>query len=187
MGVRCSMRSYTCIKCYFAVQMNNTLQWRWLTGLRYVAWLTSVGWMNIWNGCCRVGLWRAARTFACITACVLEFEVNAWKCVLNIGVRCSMRWYVISFLSSAILLSKWIIHYNGDDWRVCVTLLDCASLVECIYGTGVVVLAFDEQLVRLLVLLPVCLSLNCVLNIGVQCSMMSYVISFLSSAILLSK
>ena len=53
--------------------------------------------------------------------CVLDFEV------LTIGVRCSMRSYVIS-PSRAILLSKSIIHYNGDD---VFALLDWPSLVEC--------------------------------------------------------
>ena len=53
------------------------------------------------------------------------------------------------------------------------------------YGTHVAVLALDEQSVRLLVLLSVCLNLNIII-IGVRCSMRSYVISP-SRAILLSK
>ena len=42
--------------------------------------LLELRWLNVCNGCCRVGLRRAVRTFACIAACVLELEVCASKC-----------------------------------------------------------------------------------------------------------
>ena len=49
-----------------------------MTGLRC---LIDVRWLNVWNRC-RVGPWRAERTFACIASCLLECEVCAWKCWL---------------------------------------------------------------------------------------------------------
>ena len=71
------MRSYVCnvtLVCYFAVQMNNTLQLMAMAGLRVRYCLIDLRWLNVWNGCCCVRPSRADRTFACIAACVLEFE-----------------------------------------------------------------------------------------------------------------
>ena len=40
--------------------------------------LLGLGWLNAWNGC-RVAFGRTVRTFACIAACVLEFDgVDYW-------------------------------------------------------------------------------------------------------------
>ena len=57
------------------------------------------------------------------------------------------------------------------------------------YGTNVVVLTLDEQGVRLLVLLPVCLNLKCVLeSADYWCSMQYEIVCNLPSCgILLSK
>ena len=108
-GFRCSMRSYVCnltLMCYLAVQINDTLQWRWLTGLRvrYVAWLAFVGWMYGTRVVVLVPLTSSA--YVCLYCCLYAWiwSVSLLK-LLHIGVWCSMRSYVIS-LSSAILLSK---------------------------------------------------------------------------------
>ena len=43
--------------------------------------LIALRWLNVWNGCCRVGLCNIARAFAYIAACVPEFELRAkyWR------------------------------------------------------------------------------------------------------------
>ena len=64
--------------------------------------LLNLRWLNVWNGC-RVGPWRTARTFVFIAAWLLEVEDDT--ILINIGVPCSMRSYVIS-PSCAILLFK---------------------------------------------------------------------------------
>ena len=139
------------LMCCFAVQTNNTLQWRWLTGLRYVAWLRFVVWMNVWNGCCRVGLWRAARTFACSAACVSEFEVRAkywrsmqYEVVCNFTLMCyfavqtnnnTLQWRWLTGMRYVAWLTfiGWMNVWNGccrvGLWRIVRTFACIATCV----------------------------------------------------------
>ena len=113
-----------------------------MTGLRCC--LIDLCWLNVWNGCYRVGPWRAARTFACIATRVFE-SADYWR-PMQYQVVCNltfMRYFAVQINNT---LQWW--------WRVCVAWL---TFVGWMYGTGVVLLALlDKQYVRLLVLLCAC-------------------------------
>ena len=75
--------------------------------------------------------------------------------------------YVIS-LSSAILLSKQMIHYNRDDGSALRCLINFRWLN--VWNGCYRVSTLDEQRVRLLVVvLPVCLNLKCVFVESAKC------------------
>ena len=76
------------IKRYFAVQMNNTLQWRWWI---CVAWLTFVGWM--YGTCWRLASSAYVCLYCCLCAlnlrCVLE-SANYWRSI-QCDVVCNLN------------------------------------------------------------------------------------------------
>ena len=149
----------TLMRC-FAVQINDTLRRRWRVCVAYF----DLRWLNVWNGCRRVGAWRAARTFACIAMCVCVCLCLNLKCLLE----SANYWRSIQYevVCSLIIMRYFAVQINDTlqwRWWVCVAWL---TFVGWMYWMDVVVLARDEQSVRLFVLLSVCvclcLNLRCV-------------------------
>ena len=100
-GVRRSIIRSHVICYYFAVQINNTLQWRWRV---CVAWLTFVDWMYGTDAVVLALDEQGVRLPVLLSLCVLWIWSVCLK-VLIIDVRYSTRSYVIS-ISCAILLFK---------------------------------------------------------------------------------
>ena len=119
--------------------------------------LIDLRWLNVWNGCRRVGAWRAARTFACIAMCVCVCLCLNLKCLLE----SANYWRLIQYevVCSLIIMCYFAVQINDTlqwRWWVCVAWL---TFVGWMYWMDVVVLALDEQHVSLLILLCVCVCL----------------------------